>query len=203
MEQRYTSKKTILKVESNIDSLWGHIQIRVRKRLDEFWKFFKERLSNEEDKIIQIDDWNDLEFYYENLIVKQVYAMTIQDGLYTKIKVDDEGIDNLIELCLHLPILLSSMLFRDKRKVMNLLQSYIIDLKAMLSPEAKKVLEYYAKAKTTEDKEEFEQIIKSAKENLKSRGIKPAETAVSEFLDYSNSTFRDKLKKLKINFPKI
>jgi hypothetical protein len=95
------------------------------------------------------------------------------------------------------------MLIADKRRSVALLNDFIMEIRSMLSPEAKSTLEFYAKAKTFTSKPEFEQIIKSAKNHLQSSGIKPAQYKVAEFLNIANSTFRDKLKNLKINFSKL
>lgn len=211
MKDRYTIKKYYRKTVYKDFWLWGHIQIRVRERVNEFWKYFLERLSFDENKLLEVNSFNELVFDFECLIIKQVYAMATYDGLYSKGKdkekidlmQEDEKLDNLIEICFDYPELFISMLFIDKGKVVDLLKDQVRELKQITSPEGKRILEFYVKAKTSEDKEEFEQIIKAAKENLIGKRIKPVQTAVSEFLNIPNSTFREKLERLKINFSKI
>lgn len=211
MEQRFTSKKTYINARYSDMGLWMHINPRVRKRVDEFWKYFIERLSLYEDKLIDVESFDALKFDFASLITKQVYSMALIDNLYqenkNKAKFDwakeDEKLDNLIEICFSYPTLLTSMLFTDKREVMDLLKEQIRDLKQITSPEGEKVLKFFAKAKTTENKEELEKILKSAKENLMANNIKPTQKNVSDLLDMKNTTLRDKLNRLKINFYKI
>ena len=183
----------------------------IRKRVDDFWKYFLERLSFDENKLLEVDSFSMLKYDFASLITKQVYAMALIDNLYQKDKNKaefdwakaDEKLDNLIEICLSFPTRLTSMLFTDKREVMDLLKEQIRDLKQITSPEGDKVLKFFAKAKTTENKEELEKILKSAKENLTAKNIKPTQKRVSDFLDMKNTTLRDKLDRLKINFYKV
>jgi hypothetical protein len=125
MEQRYTSKKTYISARYSDMWLWMRIQPRVRKRVDEFWKYFLQRLSLDENKLIDVSSFNDLLFDFESLVTKQVYAMTLMDGLYQtnksikKIDIikEDEKLNNLIEICFSYPTLFTSMLSSDKKKL--------------------------------------------------------------------------------------
>jgi hypothetical protein len=118
--------------------LWAHIQIRVRKRINEFLNFFRGKLSLNEEKLKDYG-FDDFAFDFESLIIKQVYSMAIVDGLYTKrggkkidIKGEDKELDNLIELCFIYPTLLSSMLHKSSVKIIEIFDNYIQELKAQL-----------------------------------------------------------------------